>query len=112
LSVTPQVTSAGSVQLKGLTISKDALGTSSPTTVATEQKQLTTDVLVDSGATLVLGGIYQMVTQQIQQGVPILKDLPFVGQFFRIDSNSSTKNELMVFITPQILDPQSTSQSL
>jgi type IV pilus assembly protein PilQ len=112
LKVTPQVTSAGSVQLKDLTITKDDLGTVTAGQVSTVNKTLTTDVLVDSGATLVLGGVYQLAQSQSENGVPVLKDLPFLGQLFRSNSKSDTKEELMVFITPQIIDPQATSQSL
>jgi type IV pilus assembly protein PilQ len=112
LQVTPQVTSAGSIQMKSLTISKDSLGPTSTTSVQTDQKQLQTDVLVDSGATLVLGGIYQMSAQNTQAGIPLLKDLPFIGQLFRTDSSLTSKSELMVFITPQIVDPEAQSQGL
>lgn len=112
LSVTPQVTSAGSVQLKGLTITKNELGAVVGSTVNTTSKTLTTDVLVDSGATLVLGGVYQLGKSAVEQGIPLLKDLPFIGQLFRANSVNDSKEELMVFITPQIIDPQSTSQSL
>ena len=44
--------------------------------------------------------------------IPLLKDLPFIGQLFRRNSASNKKSELMVFITPQILDPESASQTL
>jgi type IV pilus assembly protein PilQ len=112
LSVTPQVTSAGSVQMKSLTITKNDLGAITGTQVNTTTKTLTTDVLVDSGATLVLGGVYQLAKATSEQGVPLLKDLPFIGQLFRANSQTDSKEELMVFITPQIIDPQSSSQSL
>jgi type IV pilus assembly protein PilQ len=112
LSVTPQVTSAGSVQMKSLTITKNDLGAITGTQVNTTTKTLTTDVLVDSGATLVLGGVYQLAKATSEQGVPLLKDLPFIGQLFRANSQTDSKEELMVFITPQIIDPQSSSQTL
>jgi type IV pilus assembly protein PilQ len=112
LNVTPQVTSAGSVQLKGLTITKSDLGAVVGSQVNTTTKTLTTDVLVDSGATLVLGGVYQLSKNQAEQGIPLLKDLPFIGQLFRANTISDSKEELMVFITPQIIDPQSASQTL
>jgi type IV pilus assembly protein PilQ len=112
LKVTPQVTSAGSVQLKELSVTKDDLGAITGTQVNTTTKTLTTDVLVDSGATLVLGGVYQLGSLKNESGIPLLKDLPFIGQLFRANTASNSKEELMVFITPQIVDPQATSQSL
>jgi type IV pilus assembly protein PilQ len=112
LSVTPQVTSHGSVQMKELTITKNSIEGSTSTTANTSEKGLKTDVLVDSGGTLVLGGIFQMTSTLANSGIPLLKDLPFIGQLFRVNSESNKKDELMVFITPQIIDPESTSQSL
>ncbi len=112
LQVTPQVTSHGSVQLKELSITKNAIENAGITTATTNEKGLKTDVLVDSGGTLVLGGIFQMTTSKGSSGIPLLKDLPFIGQLFRVNSESNQKDELMVFITPQIIDPESTSQSL
>lgn len=112
LTVTPQVTSHGSIQLKKLSITKDAVNTFTATTASLDSKKITTDVLVDSGATLVLGGIYQMNQGETIQGIPLLMNLPFIGQLFRVNSDLSSKSELMVFITPQIIDPEATSQSL
>jgi type IV pilus assembly protein PilQ len=112
LTVTPQVTSHGSVQLKNLTVTKNAVGTPVNGNVSVNNKSIVTDVLVDSGATLVLGGVFQAESQATVAGIPLLKDLPFIGQLFRTDSKSSTKSELMVFITPQILDPEAPSQTL
>ena len=69
-------------------------------------------MLVESGATLVLGGIYQMTQGSGRQGIPLLMVLPFIGQLFRVDTGNSSKSELMVFVTPQIIDPEASSQSL
>lgn len=103
LTVTPQVTNAGSVLLK-VNVSK-----SSPEVfkggISANSKSLQTEVLVDSGNTLVLGGVYQLETSKGETGIPLLKDLPFIGQLFRTDSSAVNKNEMMVFITPQIMEP-------
>ncbi len=112
LSLTPQVTSRGSVQLKQIKITKDAPISNDTLTTKTDNKSLETEVLVDSGATLVLGGIYQMTELESEGGIPVLKDLPFIGQLFRTNTNQTAKSELMVFITPQIIDPEASSQSL
>ena len=60
----------------------------------------------------VLGGVYQFAQSESEQGVPLLMHLPFIGQLFRANSKSDAKSELMVFITPQIIAPQSSSQTL
>jgi type IV pilus assembly protein PilQ len=113
LDVTPQVTSHGSVQMF-VTISKDAIVDTATTTTSinTTRKQLTTDVLVDSGSTLVLGGVYQVSSGKTNSGIPVLKDLPFIGQIFRVNTERSSKSELLVFITPQIIDPEASTQTL
>lgn len=112
LTVTPQVTSRGSVQLKSLNITKSALSGATATTANTTNKSLTTDVLVDSGGTLVLGGIFQLSQSKGAAGIPLLKDLPFIGQLFRVNNEQNRKDELMVFITPQIVDAESSGQTL
>jgi type IV pilus assembly protein PilQ len=112
LSLTPQVTSRGSVQLKSIKITKDSPVANDTQTTKTDNKSLETEVLVDSGATLVLGGIYQMSALDAEGGIPVLKDLPFIGQLFRVNNSSYNKSELMVFITPQIIDPEANSQGL
>jgi type IV pilus assembly protein PilQ len=101
LNVTPQITSAGSV-LMDVSIHKDAV--SSSTVGGIDTKTLNTQVLVDSGATLVLGGVYQYTGQASSSGIPGLMDLPVIGALFRNDVKKTSKEELMVFITPQILD--------
>lgn len=100
LSVTPQVTSVGSVLLR-LTLNKgnpNAQGN-------VDNKSIETEVLVDSGSTLVLGGVYTFDQSRSEQGIPLLKDLPFIGQFFRVNQDQNAKSELMVFVTPEIVDP-------
>lgn len=110
LSVTPAVTSRGSVQLRKFSITKGAPVSNDPVSTVIDKKTLDTEVMVDSGATLVLGGIYQVNQLDSEGGIPLLKDLPFIGQLFRTNSNQSNKSELMVFITPQIIDPEASSQ--
>lgn len=103
MTVTPQVTSSGSVLLK-VNVNKSAPSVFNGN-VSTDTKSLNTEVLVDSGNTLVLGGVYQFADTRAVSGIPVLKDLPFIGQLFRTNSDSTVKDELMVFITPQIMEP-------
>lgn len=108
LSVTPQVTSVGSVLLE-LDITKDA-----PTTVggetAIQAKQIKTQVMVDSGSTLVLGGVYQNEKSKDENGIPLLMNLPFIGSLFRTQSERDARSELMVFITPEIMEVKGESE--
>lgn len=110
LTVTPQVTSSGSVLLS-VDIKKDSFDRSPlpGATTSTNTKALNTEVLVESGSTLVLGGVYQYITGKVESGIPVLKDLPFLGQLFRSNTDDNSKSELMVFITPQIMSPEGVS---
>jgi type IV pilus assembly protein PilQ len=103
LTVTPQVTSVGSVLLD-VSIKKDQPGSLVAGSATVENKQMETQVLVDSGSTLVLGGVYQFGQAWGEKGIPLLKDLPFIGQLFRENTETRSKGELMVFITPQIIE--------
>ena len=68
-------------------------------------RQVTTSVIVWDGQTVVLGGLMaENVTKQKDQ-VPVLGDLPLIGRFFRSESSTSKKKNLMIFVTPTIIDP-------
>jgi type IV pilus assembly protein PilQ len=100
LVVTPQVTSVGSVLLslnltRGLPNAQGNI----------DNKSIQTEVLVDSGSTLVLGGVYTFDQSKSERGIPLLKDLPFLGSLFRTNQDQNQKSELMVFVTPEIVDP-------
>ena len=103
LEVTPQITPDDRV-IMDLTISQDSLGpeTSSgePTINVT---QLETQVLVNDGETIVLGGIYQTDTETGTSKVPFLGDIPGLGLLFRSDFEDEQKTELLIFITPRIM---------
>ena len=73
----------------------------------TTSKQIQTNVLVDNGSTIVIGGLYQTDTNEIEAGIPFLKDLPLVGWLFRnAYSPNRTRSELIVFITPRIVNQE------
>jgi type IV pilus assembly protein PilQ len=104
MSVTPQVTGSGSILLN-VNISKAAPTVVTGAAASVDTKTITTEVLVNNGETLVLGGVYQLDSSKGEAGIPLLKDLPFIGQLFRTNTDSNKKSELMVFITPQIVPP-------
>ena len=69
------------------------------------KRQLSTNVLVENGATVVLGGVYQYIKTESHSGIPFLKDIPLLGWLFRSSYNpSSQKSELVVFLTPRIVN--------
>ncbi|OHC63592.1 MAG: secretin [Rhodocyclales bacterium GWA2_65_20] len=104
LKVTPNITPDGRVMMT-LDINKDepdyshAVGGAVPINT----KHIKTDVLVDNGGTVVIGGIFERIeTKQINK-VPLLGDVPYVGFLFRNKSDSDQRRELLVFITPKVV---------
>ncbi|WP_108652314.1 type IV pilus secretin PilQ [Dongshaea marina] len=106
LTVTPQITPDNRIILD-LTVTQDSQGdeVATPTgpAVAIDTQQIVTQVLVDNGETLVLGGIYQQTIRTSVSKVPLLGDIPGVGVLFRKTSNTDSKRELLVFVTPKIV---------
>ncbi|MDR3353008.1 MAG: type IV pilus secretin PilQ [Zoogloeaceae bacterium] len=103
LDVTPHITPDGKVSMQ-LDIRKDSRGETLPGGVAIDTKQVTTNVLVDNGGTIVIGGIYELAERNDTSKVPLLGDLPLLGHAFRNNSRINEKSELLVFITPRIVD--------
>ncbi|MDO8932723.1 MAG: type IV pilus secretin PilQ [Rhodocyclaceae bacterium] len=104
LKVTPNITPDGRIMLN-LDINKDepdyanVVGGSVPINT----KHIKTDVLVENGGTVVIGGIFQQIESHQIQKVPVLGDLPYLGILFRNNTKSDQKTELLVFITPKIV---------
>ena len=67
-----------------------------------DKREISTDVLVDNGQTVVLGGVYE-VSRTTPSQVPLLGDLPMLGNLFKNISRNDTKAELLIFVTPRIL---------
>jgi type IV pilus assembly protein PilQ len=68
-----------------------------------DNREASTEVLVKDGETLVIGGIYQSETDEIQQGIPYLMKIPVLGWLFKNRETIDTKTELLIFITPTII---------
>jgi type IV pilus assembly protein PilQ len=108
LNVTPKVTNEGSINLQ-VSVSKSGFGAQEDANSlpATTSRTLNTNVLVDNGSTVVLGGIYQTEDSEISTGIPFLKDLPLVGWLFKSAYNpKKIRNELIIFITPRIINQE------
>ena len=104
LDVTPSITPDGKVMMK-LNIAKDSPGAPTPTGQLTINKNsIDTNVLVDNGETVVLGGIFEQENLNQQTKVPFLGDLPYVGRLFRRDMQADNRRELRIFVTPRIVN--------
>ncbi|MCG6200706.1 type IV pilus secretin PilQ [Psychromonas antarctica] len=106
LRVTPQITPDNKVILD-LVITQDSKGdiipTGTGTAVSIDTQEIGTQVLVENGETLVLGGIYQQRITNSVSKVPILGDIPYLGYFFRTTIEENAKSELLIFVTPRIV---------
>ena len=108
LKVTPTITADGRVFLT-LDVKKDNINSLVPNpgggfVPQLDKRQITTSVLVDNGQTVVLGGVYEFDKVSTITKVPFLGDLPLVGALFRDKQKSDSKAELLIFVTPRILD--------
>jgi type IV pilus assembly protein PilQ len=109
LEVTPQITPEGNVILD-LEVNKDSRGNSTPAGPAINTKQIKTQVLVENGGTVVIGGIYTQDERNEVNKVPLLGDLPIVGYLFQNRTKSYSKTELLIFITPKIVTDRSVAR--
>lgn len=105
LTVTPQVTNEGTITLK-INFSQDSISAQQLGTdkLTTDTKKVDTTVLIDSGATLVIGGVYSNTVNHSEAGIPILRDLPLLGPFFGSKFTTTQKGELFIFLTPRLLN--------
>lgn len=109
LEVTPQITPEGGIVLD-LDIHKDSVGQTTPAGFAIDTKHVTTQVRVDNGGTVMIGGIYESSEQDDEYKVPFLGDLPLLGYLFKNRRRSTSKQELLVFITPKMLDQSASAR--
>ena len=108
LTVTPQITPDDNI-IMDLLVNKDSVGQLTPSAQgglvpSIDTRSIQTQVLVKDGQTVVLGGIYETERREIETKVPFLGDIPGVGYLFRSTTNQTSKAELLIFVTPRILD--------
>jgi type IV pilus assembly protein PilQ len=112
LKVTPQITPDDRVILD-LTVSKDSVGQLVPSATggfvpSIDTRNIQTQVLVKDGQTVVLGGIMETERRDSERKVPLLGDVPVLGNLFKTKSKTNNRDELLIFITPKILREGST----
>ncbi len=102
LEVTPQITPEGSVILN-VDVNKDSRGTLTPQGYAINTKHAQTQVLVENGGTVVIGGIYTQDEGETINKVPLLGDVPVLGNLFKNKTRTTSKTELLIFLTPKVV---------
>ena len=110
LDVTPQINSDGKIALK-VDVNKGGVGTVTTSAGPSVAKQeVVTNVVVENGGTLMLGGVFSEVESNSTDRVPFLGDLPYVGFLFKQNNKTHTRSELLIFLTPRIVTEELTLQ--
>ncbi|HKB60211.1 MAG TPA: type IV pilus secretin PilQ [Gallionellaceae bacterium] len=102
LKVTPKITPDNRVNMK-LMLNQDTVGATFLGMPSIDSKKVQTEVLVENGGTVAIGGVYTKDTTMSVTKVPLLGDLPIIGWFFKNTTKQDNKSELLIFITPKIL---------
>jgi type IV pilus assembly protein PilQ len=103
LDVTPQITPDGNVILD-VDINKDSVGQATLQGFAIDTKHVKTQVLVENGGTVMIGGIYIQQDRDTVTKVPLFGDIPVLGNLFKTKSRTNDKTELLIFLTPKVIN--------
>ncbi|WP_370876922.1 type IV pilus secretin PilQ [Acidovorax sp. A1169] len=106
LEVLPQITPEGNIILD-LDVNKDSPGEVLNNVRAINTKHIKTQVLVENGGTVVIGGIFELFEDNTETKVPLLGDIPGVGNLFKTRTKSANKQEMLIFITPKVITDRS-----
>ncbi len=106
LEVTPQITPEGNVILD-VQINKDSLGQLTSLGREVNVKEIKTQVLVENGGTVVIGGIFEQVENESTSKVPFLGDVPVLGNLFKTNTREAQRTELLIFLTPKVVTDRS-----
>jgi len=109
LEVLPQITPEGNVILD-VDVNKDSVGRPTLAGFAIDTKHVKTQVLVENGGTVVIGGIFTLTEREDVNKVPLLGDIPYVGYLFKNTQRTSKKTELLIFITPKVVTDRSAAR--
>jgi type IV pilus assembly protein PilQ len=102
LEVTPQITPEGNIILD-VDVNKDSVGQATAAGFAINTKHVKTQILVENGGTVVIGGIFELTESETETRIPFLADLPYAGNLFKQRQKSINKQELLIFITPRMI---------
>jgi type IV pilus assembly protein PilQ len=102
LKVKPQITPDGRLQLS-IEVNKDSRGEDTSAGPAIDTKKVKSEVLIENGGTVVIGGIYEETDTSTTEQVPLLGDIPVLGHLFKTNMKNSERREMLVFITPRIV---------
>jgi type IV pilus assembly protein PilQ len=108
LEVTPQITPEGAIFLD-VKVNKDSRGQDTASGPAIDTKNVQTQVLVENGGTVVLGGIYEQIERNTVTKVPLIGDIPVVGNLFKNTQKVNDRTELLIFITPRVVSERVTA---
>jgi len=103
LEVTPQITPEGNVILD-VAVNRDQVGQLTTSGFAIDTRAVRTQVLVENGGTVVIGGIYEQIERNLVSKVPLLGDLPIIGNAFKNSQRRNDRTELLVFLTPRVVN--------
>lgn len=103
LEVTPHITKDDRINME-LLVTRDSQGDEVSGVPTIDTRKVQTQVLVDNGETVVLGGIFEKNSSETSSKVPLLGDIPILGRLFRIEKVSDQKKELLIFVTPKIIN--------
>jgi len=112
LEVTPQVTKDNNVRLKIKATKDRPIAVAGSPIPGIDKKEATTEVIVKDGETAVIGGIYEAEDSSREDGIPLFRHIPILGWLFKHEKVTTTKTELLVFITPRILKNIYTQEGL
>ena len=102
MEVTPQITPEGNV-IMTVEVNKDSIGTVFGGVPSINTKSVQTQVLVENGGTVVIGGIFEQNELEQVQKVPFLGDVPYLGNLFKTRTKTADKTELLIFLTPKVV---------
>lgn len=109
LKVVPKITPDGRVTLE-LDVKKDSVGQNTSAGPAIDTKKVQTAVLVENGGTIVIGGIFTVSDTNVENKVPVLGDIPILGNAFKNRSKEITKKEMVIMITPRVIEAGAATQ--
>ena len=109
LEVTPQITPEGSIILD-VDVAKDSRGETTTQGIAINTKRVQTQVLVENGGTVVIGGIFELLESEDTTKVPVLGDIPYLGNLFKNKNRTTNRSELLIFITPRVISDRGISR--